>query len=82
MRGNRSLDVSSEGLICRTGGLMPAIRAADDSSAFYSEHSGIDWNIVFLLLGMMVIVGVLKKTGNVCFRPRRRAAARCRTSGG
>jgi Na+/H+ antiporter NhaD/arsenite permease-like protein len=25
--------------------------------------SGIDWNVVFLLLGMMVIVGVLRRTG-------------------
>ncbi|WP_406304006.1 ArsB/NhaD family transporter [Streptomyces sp. NBC_00885] len=44
-------------------GLMLAIRATDDESAFYSEHSGIDWNVIFLLMGMMMIVGVLKKTG-------------------
>jgi Na+/H+ antiporter NhaD/arsenite permease-like protein len=44
-------------------GLMLVIGATDDKSAFYSEHSGIDWNVIFLLLGMMVIVGVLKKTG-------------------
>ncbi|MFJ9119179.1 SLC13 family permease [Streptomyces sp. NPDC102394] len=44
-------------------GLMMAIRATDDKSAFYSEHSGIDWNVIFLLMGMMMIVGVLKKTG-------------------
>ncbi|MDN3027211.1 ArsB/NhaD family transporter [Streptomyces sp. S.PB5] len=44
-------------------GLMLAIRAADDKSAFYSEHSGVDWNVIFLLMGMMMIVGVLKKTG-------------------
>ncbi|NGO07523.1 ArsB/NhaD family transporter [Streptomyces sp. HC44] len=44
-------------------GLMLAIRATDDKSAFYSEHSGVDWNVIFLLLGMMMIVGVLKKTG-------------------
>ncbi|MEU3253386.1 ArsB/NhaD family transporter [Streptomyces sp. NPDC006997] len=43
--------------------LMLAIGATDDKSAFYSEHSGIDWNVIFLLLGMMMIVGVLKKTG-------------------
>ena len=30
---------------------------------FYSEHEGIDWNVIFLLLGMMVIVGVIKQTG-------------------
>ncbi|MCB5908618.1 SLC13 family permease [Streptomyces pinistramenti] len=44
-------------------GLMLAIGATDDVSAFYSEDSGIDWNVIFLLTGMMVIVGVLKKTG-------------------
>ncbi|WP_432137753.1 MULTISPECIES: SLC13 family permease [unclassified Streptomyces] len=44
-------------------GLMLAIQATDDKSAFYSEHSGIDWNVIFLLMGMMMIVGVLKKTG-------------------
>ncbi|WP_033318975.1 SLC13 family permease [Streptomyces yerevanensis] len=44
-------------------GLMLAIGATDDVSAFYSEHSGIDWNVIFLLMGMMMIVGVLKKTG-------------------
>jgi Na+/H+ antiporter NhaD/arsenite permease-like protein len=44
-------------------GLMLAIGATDDASAFYSETSGIDWNVIFLLMGMMMIVGVLKKTG-------------------
>ncbi|WP_329272486.1 ArsB/NhaD family transporter [Streptomyces pseudovenezuelae] len=43
--------------------LMLAIGATDDESAFFSEHSGVDWNVIFLLLGMMMIVGVLKKTG-------------------
>ncbi|BDH07267.1 SLC13 family permease [Streptomyces seoulensis] len=44
-------------------GLMLALGATDDVSAFYSEDSGIDWNVIFLLMGMMMIVGVLKKTG-------------------
>ncbi|NLU71336.1 ArsB/NhaD family transporter [Streptomyces sp. HNM0575] len=43
--------------------LMLAIGATDDEAAFYSQRTGIDWNVVFLLLGMMVIVGVLRKTG-------------------
>ncbi|MDG9717863.1 ArsB/NhaD family transporter [Streptomyces sp. DH24] len=43
--------------------LMLALGATDDKSAFYSEHSGVDWNVIFLLLGMMMIVGVLKRTG-------------------
>ncbi|MBB6347453.1 Na+/H+ antiporter NhaD/arsenite permease-like protein [Nonomuraea muscovyensis] len=43
--------------------IMLAIHATDAEAAFFSEHSGIDWNVVFLLLGMMIIVGVLKQTG-------------------
>ncbi|MFI6010088.1 ArsB/NhaD family transporter [Streptomyces sp. NPDC051243] len=42
---------------------MLAISATDDKAAFYSEHTGIDWNVIFLLLGMMAIVGVLRQTG-------------------
>ena len=30
---------------------------------FFSEHEGIDWNVIFLLLGMMIIVGIIKQTG-------------------
>jgi Na+/H+ antiporter NhaD/arsenite permease-like protein len=30
---------------------------------FYSHHTGVDWNVIFLLLGMMIIVGVIKHTG-------------------
>lgn len=44
-------------------GLMLLIGAIDDTSAFYSVDSGIDWNVIFLLMGMMMIVGVLKRTG-------------------
>ncbi|MCW2879032.1 MAG: hypothetical protein JWQ95_3132 [Sphaerisporangium sp.] len=44
-------------------GLMMLIHAVDGRSAFFSEHSGVDWNVIFLLLGMMIIVGVLKQTG-------------------
>ncbi|MEU8995398.1 ArsB/NhaD family transporter [Streptomyces caniferus] len=44
-------------------GLMLVIGATDEVSAFYSAESGIDWNVIFLLMGMMMIVGVLKKTG-------------------
>ena len=44
-------------------GVMLLIHATDAQAAFFSEHSGIDWNVIFLLLGMMTIVGVLKETG-------------------
>ncbi len=43
--------------------LMLAIGASDGDVAFFSQDAGIDWNVIFLLLGMMVIVGVLKQTG-------------------
>ncbi|MFW6600475.1 ArsB/NhaD family transporter [Propionibacteriaceae bacterium Y2011] len=33
------------------------------TDVFYNQHAGIDWNVIFLLLGMMIIVGVLKQTG-------------------
>ncbi|MDR2378534.1 MAG: ArsB/NhaD family transporter [Bifidobacteriaceae bacterium] len=32
-------------------------------SAFFTEHTGIDWNVIFLLFGMMVVVSVLRHTG-------------------
>ncbi|SEL86314.1 ArsB/NhaD family transporter [Nonomuraea pusilla] len=44
-------------------GVMLLVHATDAEAAFFSERSGIDWNVIFLLLGMMVIVGVLKQTG-------------------
>lgn len=43
--------------------LMVVIGAADLHSAFFSESTGIDWNVIFLLLGMMIIVGILRQTG-------------------
>lgn len=43
--------------------LMLALGLTDGDAAFYSENAGIDWNVIFLLFGMMVIVGVIKRTG-------------------
>ncbi|GAA4606112.1 Na+/H+ antiporter NhaD/arsenite permease-like protein [Actinoplanes octamycinicus] len=43
--------------------IMLAVGATDAEHAFFSEEAGIDWNVIFLLLGMMLIVGVLKRTG-------------------
>jgi Na+/H+ antiporter NhaD/arsenite permease-like protein len=42
---------------------MALLGIVDAQTAFFSEESGIDWNVIFLLLGMMIIVGVLKQTG-------------------
>ncbi|GAA5154521.1 ArsB/NhaD family transporter [Pseudonocardia eucalypti] len=43
--------------------LMLAIGVTDAHAAFYAEETGVDWNVVFLLLGMMVIVSVMRETG-------------------
>ncbi len=45
------------------GGVMLLIGALDEHSAFYSEDTGIAWSVIFLLFGMMVIVGIIKQTG-------------------
>ncbi|NUT35031.1 MAG: ArsB/NhaD family transporter [Hamadaea sp.] len=42
---------------------MLLIGATDAEHAFFSEQSGIDWNVIFLLIGMMLIVSVLRRTG-------------------
>jgi Na+/H+ antiporter NhaD/arsenite permease-like protein len=42
---------------------MVLLGVVDAHVAFFSEATGIDWNVIFLLLGMMVIVSVLKQTG-------------------
>jgi Na+/H+ antiporter NhaD/arsenite permease-like protein len=43
--------------------VMLALGIATAETAFFSPETGVDWNVVFLLLGMMVIVGVLRQTG-------------------
>ncbi|CAN5394413.1 ArsB/NhaD family transporter [soil metagenome] len=37
------------------------VLGADD--VFFSRETGIDWDVIFLLLGMMIIVSVLRQTG-------------------
>ncbi|WP_312880376.1 ArsB/NhaD family transporter [Actinokineospora xionganensis] len=43
--------------------LMLALGLTNGETAFHSLDAGVDWNVVFLLLGMMIIVGVIKQTG-------------------
>jgi Na+/H+ antiporter NhaD/arsenite permease-like protein len=43
--------------------VMLAIGATDAQHAFFSQDAGIDWNVIFLLMGMMLIVAVLRRTG-------------------
>jgi Na+/H+ antiporter NhaD/arsenite permease-like protein len=39
---------------------LPVINSTE---VFYSHATGIDWDVIFLLLGMMIIVSVLRQTG-------------------
>ena len=50
-------------VVLTAAGVMAALGIVSGESAFYSEHAGIDWNVIFLLLGMMVIVALIKQTG-------------------
>jgi Na+/H+ antiporter NhaD/arsenite permease-like protein len=44
-------------------GIMVGAGILDAHGLFYDEETAIDWNVIFLLFGMMVIVGVLRHTG-------------------
>ena len=50
-------------VVCAGAAIMIIIGATNADAAFYSHETGIDWNVIFLLLGMMIIVGVIHKTG-------------------
>jgi Na+/H+ antiporter NhaD/arsenite permease-like protein len=44
-------------------GLMLALRLVSSEDAFHSTRFGVDWEVIFLLLGMMIVVGIMKQTG-------------------
>jgi Na+/H+ antiporter NhaD/arsenite permease-like protein len=44
-------------------GVVVAVGIVGADDIFYSRETGIDWNVIFLLFGMMVIVSVLRGTG-------------------
>ncbi|GAA1536243.1 ArsB/NhaD family transporter [Kribbella lupini] len=52
-------------LLAALGGaaVLLALGVTDSEHAFYSHETGVDWDVIFLLLGMMVIVGILRRTG-------------------
>lgn len=52
-------------MVAALGGaaVVLALGVVSSKEAFYSHDTGVDWDVIFLLLGMMIIVGVLKKTG-------------------
>ena len=44
-------------------GLMVFLPVMDSPDVFYSQDNGIDWDVIFLMLGMMMIVSILRQTG-------------------
>jgi Na+/H+ antiporter NhaD/arsenite permease-like protein len=44
-------------------GLVLGFGIMDSEEAFYSRETGIDWDVIFLLLGMMLVVAVTRRTG-------------------
>ncbi len=42
---------------------MVLLGVVDANTAFFCEDTGVDWNVIFLLLGMMIIVSIVKQTG-------------------
>lgn len=44
-------------------GAMLLLRIVDAEDAFHRVETGVDWEVIFLLLGMMLIVAVLRRTG-------------------
>jgi len=43
--------------------VMIVLGLVDAQSAFFDSRTGVDWNVIFLLFGMMIIVSVLKHAG-------------------
>ncbi|WP_026256165.1 SLC13 family permease [Mycobacterium sp. 155] len=43
--------------------IVLAFGVVESQDAFFSRETGIDWDVIFLLFGMMVIVSVLRQTG-------------------
>ena len=55
--------VSRVAIALAGGAVLLAVGVLGPADAFFSQETGIDWNVIFLLFGMMVIVGVIKQTG-------------------
>src|SRR5919197_1234118 len=43
--------------------LMIVLGIVTQEEAFHSHEVGVDYNVIFLLVGMMIIVNILRKTG-------------------
>lgn len=44
-------------------GLMLVLKILEQHEAFHLEEFGIDWNVIFLLISMMVIINLMRPTG-------------------
>lgn len=44
-------------------GLMLVLKILQQHEAFHIEEFGIDWNVIFLLISMMVIINLMRPTG-------------------
>lgn len=44
-------------------GLMLVFKILEQHEAFHIEEFGIDWNVIFLLISMMVIINLMRPTG-------------------
>lgn len=50
-------------VVLTASALMVLTGVSPGSEVFYSHTIGVEWDVIFLLLGMMIIVGALKQTG-------------------
>ncbi len=51
-------------IVALTGaGLVLILKILEQHEAFHTEQFGVDWNVIFLLIGMMIIVNLMKPTG-------------------
>lgn len=44
-------------------GLMLVLKILEQHEAFHVEEFGVDWNVIFLLISMMVIINLMRPTG-------------------
>jgi Na+/H+ antiporter NhaD/arsenite permease-like protein len=43
--------------------LVLVLKILDQHDAFHLEEYGVDWNVIFLLVGMMIIISLIRPTG-------------------
>jgi Na+/H+ antiporter NhaD/arsenite permease-like protein len=59
-----SLELFHKTIIALVGAsIILATGVLTQSEAFHSEELGVDWNVIFLLISMMIIVNIMKPTG-------------------